>query len=288
MGFVPASGFSRLTPPQDEEWTVSTPTPASGAPSSPASARSDRKSPTKPAPAGSGAYQRRSVGAGAARCCRRPPGSAPACGHSRDRAPTPDAYRPSHTCARKYAPPPRPGGVAGDDPGARAHADGSHTALSAQHASPAASLPSSCPASSAGRAPAPIRDSEPLPRGAPPTSRRCGTPCRRPALRPLDRPACSAAVISVAGSVAVSPSEASCTVTDTMAPVSMSTPCSALWAKCVRPSFIFAIFASGSCGDFHSLFDVFLFFRDRSNRASSARVGVSTPDASANRRMNAS
>ena len=49
-----------------------------------------------------------------------------------------------------------------------------------------------------------------------------------------------------------------------------------------------AIFASGSCGDFHSLFDVFLFFRDRSNRARSACVGVSTPDASANRRMNAS
>ena len=38
----------------------------------------------------------------------------------------------------------------------------------------------------------------------------------------------------------------------------------------------------------YTLFDVFLFFRDRSNRANSARVGVSTPDASANRRMNAS
>ena len=95
-------------------------------------------------------------------------------------------------------------------------------------------------------------------------------------------------MISVSGSVAVSPSDASCTVTETMAPVSMSIPCSALWAKCVRPSFIFAIFASGSCGDFHSLFDVFLFFRDRSNRARSARVGVSTPDASAKLRTNAS
>ena len=52
--------------------------------------------------------------------------------------------------------------------------------------------------------------------------------------------------------------------------------------------FIFATFASGSCGDCHSLFDVFLFFRDRSKRARSARVGVSTPDASANRRRNAS
>ena len=35
------------------------------------------------------------------------------------------------------------------------------------------------------------------------------------------------------------------------------------------------------------MFDVFLSFRDRSNRANSARVGVSIPDASANRRTNA-
>ena len=46
---------------------------------------------------------------------------------------------------------------------------------------------------------------------------------------------CSAAMTSVSGSVAVSPSDASCTVTDTMARVSMSTPCSALWVK-VRPT----------------------------------------------------
>ena len=90
---------------------------------------------------------------------------------------------------------------------------------------------------------------------------------------------CSAAIVSVSGSVAESPSDASCTVTERMAPVSRSIPCSALWAKCVRPSFIFAIFASVSCGDCHSLFDVFLSFRDRSNRANSARVGVSIPDA---------
>ena len=127
MGFEPASGFSKLTPPQDEAWTVSAPTPASGAPSSLASARSDRKSPTKPAPAGSGAYQRRSAGAGAARCCKPPPGSEHACGHSRDRAPRPDAYRPSHTCARKSAPLPRHGSVAGDAPAARGHAAGSHS-----------------------------------------------------------------------------------------------------------------------------------------------------------------
>ena len=167
MGFEPASGFSKLTPPQDEAWTVSAPTPASGAPSSPASARSDRKSPTKPAPAGSGAYQRRSAGAGAARCCRRPPGAARACGHCRGRAPRRDAYRPSHTCARKYAPPLRLGGVAGDDPAAPAHAGGSHTTLSAQHASPAASRRSS--------------EGPPFPPtaatlGAPPVS--CPSPCR--------------------------------------------------------------------------------------------------------------
>ena len=71
--------------------------------------------------------------------------------------------------------------------------------------------------------------------------------------------------ISVSGRVAVSPSDTSCTVTETMAPVSMSTPYSALWARCVLPSFIFATFASGSYGDFHSLFEIVLFFRDRSN-----------------------
>ena len=37
-----------------------------------------------------------------------------------------------------------------------------------------------------------------------------------------------------------------------------------------------------------AMIDVFLFFRDRSNRAVSGRGGVSTPDASANRRMKAS
>ena len=43
---------------------------------------------------------------------------------------------------------------------------------------------------------------------------------------------------AVSGSVAVSPAVASCTVTATIAPVSRSTPCSALCARCVRPSFI--------------------------------------------------
>ena len=57
---------------------------------------------------------------------------------------------------------------------------------------------------------------------------------------------CSAAMTSVSGSVAVSPSDASCTVTDTMARACpcrpRARPCG---SRCVRPSFIFAIFASG-------------------------------------------
>ena len=67
-------------------------------------------------------------------------------------------------------------------------------------------------------------------------------------------------------------------VTPTIAPVSRSTACSALCAKCVRPSFIFVIFASGSWGWVQSSFEPF-FFRFRSSRARSARVGVSTPEA---------
>ena len=56
------------------------------------------------------------------------------------------------------------------------------------------------------------------------------------------------------------------------------TACSALWAKCVRPSFIFATRASSSTGLFHTLFEV-RFLRLRSSRARSSRVGVSMPDA---------
>ena len=66
----------------------------------------------------------------------------------------------------------------------------------------------------------------------------------------------------------------------------MSTACSTLWAMWVLPSFIFATFASGSCGWVQSLFDVF-FFRFRSKRARSAAVGVSMPDACARRVRNA-
>ena len=56
------------------------------------------------------------------------------------------------------------------------------------------------------------------------------------------------------------------TVTLRTAPLSRSTACSALWATCVCPSFIFVTRASGSCGCVQSAFDVF-FFRGRSNRA---------------------
>ena len=48
----------------------------------------------------------------------------------------------------------------------------------------------------------------------------------------------------------------------------------------MRPSFILVIFASGSEGEIHSSLEPF-FFRFRSSRAKSARVGVSMPDACA-------
>src|SRR6266851_56583 len=77
---------------------------------------------------------------------------------------------------------------------------------------------------------------------------------------------CSAAAIAVSTRLAVSPTSAPCSVTATSAPLSRSTACSALCARCVRPSFILVIFASGSNGFFQSLFDV-RFFRRRSRRA---------------------
>ena len=59
-----------------------------------------------------------------------------------------------------------------------------------------------------------------------------------------------------------------------------STACSALWVRCVRPSFIFAIFASGS----HGIFPIFVrgfLLALAVQRAKSSRVGVSIPDACA-------
>src|ERR1035437_7515618 len=78
--------------------------------------------------------------------------------------------------------------------------------------------------------------------------------------------------MAVSTIVVVSPWSAPCRVTATIAPVSRSTACSALWARRVRPSFIFATFASGSHGCFQSWFEVF-FLRLRSRRARSSRVG---------------
>jgi hypothetical protein len=90
----------------------------------------------------------------------------------------------------------------------------------------------------------------------------CDSPCPR-------RPPRS----SVSWIVVVSPSSASCTAMPTIAPVSRSMACSALWARCVRPSLILVILASGSWACVPSSFDRF-FLRFRSIRGKSARRRV--------------
>ena len=85
---------------------------------------------------------------------------------------------------------------------------------------------------------------------------------RPDAIRPLVRPTPPPfyrASNSVRSNVVVSSLSASRKVTATTAPVSRSTACSALWARCVRPSFIFVIRASRSVGLIHSLFEVRFF-----------------------------
>jgi hypothetical protein len=77
--------------------------------------------------------------------------------------------------------------------------------------------------------------------------------------------------------VAVSPASAELIGAATTTPVSRSTACSGLKAKWVEPSFIRAIFASGSVGLVQSSFESFLPFRLRSSRTKSSIVGVSTP-----------
>ena len=74
----------------------------------------------------------------------------------------------------------------------------------------------------------------------------------------------------------VSPSSAGWIVTASTAPLSMSTACSCLWARCVEPSFILVIFASGSKGFCQSSLEPF-FLRSLSILARSSRVGVSIP-----------
>ena len=87
----------------------------------------------------------------------------------------------------------------------------------------------------------------------------------------------SCASISVQGNDSVSPSSAPDNVTATMALVFRSTACSTLCAMCVRPSFILAILASGSCGCSQSWFDPF-FGRFLSILDKSSRVGVPIPE----------
>src|ERR1700722_7790673 len=67
----------------------------------------------------------------------------------------------------------------------------------------------------------------------------------------------------------------------------MSTACSALWARWVRPSFILVMRASGSYGWVQSSLDPFLG-RLRSNFANCSLVGVSIPLSFANRVRNSS
>ena len=92
---------------------------------------------------------------------------------------------------------------------------------------------------------------------------------------------------SVTASDAVSPPSIVCTVVATTAPVSMSTACSSLCAKRVRPSFILVIRASRSGGCSQSLFEA-LFGRFRSVLTRSSRVGVSIPEATASCSRNSS
>src|SRR6266849_1403466 len=87
---------------------------------------------------------------------------------------------------------------------------------------------------------------------------------------------------SVSPTEVVSPTAPPCVVTATIAPVSMSTACSALYPSPVRPSFMRVISASGSCGLTHSPFLAF-FFRRRSMRRSAASSLASTPAPSAKR-----
>src|SRR5438093_7433003 len=79
--------------------------------------------------------------------------------------------------------------------------------------------------------------------------------------------------------VVVSPSSAPCTVTPTIAPVSRSIACSALCTRCVRPSFIFVILASGSCGCVQSSFEPFFFRPDAEKIAQRQQVRRAPGDA---------
>src|SRR5215471_13211313 len=90
------------------------------------------------------------------------------------------------------------------------------------------------------------------------------------------------ASITVPSTVAVSAAARQCVVTATIAPVSMSTAFSALYASAVRPSFSFEISASPSLGLTQSSLDIF-FLRLRSICRTAAASLASTPSTSASR-----
>src|SRR5262249_12458955 len=123
----------------------------------------------------------------------------------------------------------------------------------------------------------------PPPRRTPPTPPPCGSPCRllllrwrsRPQPRPPPRPLPLPPVRSASGrfvppSGAPGPKRCSApawhcqprrrdnTSAASTNSVFRSTTCSALYARCVVPSFILAMRLSGSVGDFQSSLDTFL------------------------------
>jgi len=71
-------------------------------------------------------------------------------------------------------------------------------------------------------------------------------PIRDGSFRQILSTRCSTALAKVPGMVEVSPWSAAYTSAATTVPVSRSIACSGLQAKCVRPSFILAIFALSS------------------------------------------
>ena len=92
----------------------------------------------------------------------------------------------------------------------------------------------------------------------------------------------ASARLSVSGAVSASDLSACVTTVATIASLTKSTACSALYAKCVRPSFILAIRLSGSVRLCHCSFETFLSLRPRSNRRRSSSVGFTIPSACAN------
>ena len=161
-------------------------------------------------------------------------------------------------------------------------------------ASPAASRPSSCPASSADPAPAPIRNCEPQSLRAPPASCRCGSRCRPLPLRPPHPPRLHrldllgrhrqrlrqrrrVALRRILHGHREDGSRLQ------VAPVLR--PCA---PGASDPSFIFAIFASGSCGDCTPCSTSSCPSGTGQTAPAPLASASQSPDASASRRTNAS